>query len=238
MKRAWEVTQLAFVWLLLAIGFLVVFRVWTIIARATGSTKDFWDIATAIGTCGAVVVALYIAFIGQQKQKADERIKSALTAASVQYRLTATQRSVKVAIAKIESMAESLVLIRSQQGDDEMMLKAADHASKLTTSTLRAVIEVIDDTRELTFDEMHSMTGLPGDCAVQIASAQARIRSAHEILNSARSLRPSTGERMLQQQVHKRLTDAAALFDNAVSICRRETKQISGLLNQNAASDQ
>ncbi|MBU9153144.1 hypothetical protein [Burkholderia gladioli] len=237
MKRAWEITQLAFVWLLLAIGFLAVFRVWTIIARATGSTKDFWDIATAIGTCGAVVVALYVAFIGQQRQKADERIKGVLTAASVQYRLTATQRSIKIAIAKIESMVQSVALIRSQQGDEEMVREASIHASELIKSTLRAVIEVIDDMRELTFDEMHSMTGLPGDCAIQIASAQARIRSAHGILVSALGLRTTTREQMLQQ-VQKRLTDAAALIDNAVSICRRETKQITGFLNQNAMPDQ
>ncbi|MGS1004039.1 hypothetical protein ACVCH0_20720 [Burkholderia glumae] len=237
MKRAWEITQLAFVWLLLATGFLTVFRVWTIVARATGSTKDFWDIATAIGTCGAVVVALYVALIGQQRQRADERIKGVLTAASVQYRLTATQRSVRVAVDKIESMVGCLVLIRSQRGDDAMMAEAADHANDLIKLTLREVVEVIDDTRELTFDEMHSMTGLPGNCAIQIASAQARIRSARDILASALGLRPATGEQMLQRQVHMRLTSAAALFDNAVSICRRETKQITGPLNQNSASD-
>ncbi|AJK46195.1 hypothetical protein [Burkholderia plantarii] len=238
MKRAWEVTQLAFVWLLLAIGFLAAFLVWKIVARTTESTKDIWDVATAIGTCGAVVVALYTARAGQRKQQEDERIKGALTAASVQYRLTATQRSIKVAVTKIDSMMETLILIRSQPGSDEMKIEASDHADQLIRWTLEDVIHVIDDTRELTFDEMRSMTALPDHCAVQIASAQARIRSAHDMLDSARGLRPATIEQMLKQRAHKRLTDAAALFDNAVSICRRETKQIGRFLNQSAASDQ
>ncbi|MBJ9617718.1 hypothetical protein KTE49_22890 [Burkholderia multivorans] len=78
MKRAWEITQLAFVWLLIAIGFLAVFRVWTLITRTTGSSKDFWDVATAIGTCGAVIVALYVPYVDKRRKRQDELIANAV----------------------------------------------------------------------------------------------------------------------------------------------------------------
>ncbi|WP_334037437.1 hypothetical protein [Burkholderia gladioli] len=232
MKRAWEVTHLAFVWLLIAIGFLAVFQMCTVVARATGSTKDFWDIATAIGTWGAVAVALYVALIGQRKQKKDEWLKGALTAASVQQRVINTHDSLEIAIRRIKDMGDTLALIRSQQDDEKIFSEVKKHTISTINMTLREVITTITDASEITFDEMHTMTGLPGNCAIQIADAQAKMRNAVEILEQSRTLTFEARERKIHLTARP-LTDAATLLKNAIRIIQRETKSVTTIHSGN-----
>lgn len=57
------------------------------IAVALGSKKDFWDVATAIGTCGAVVVALGIAIWQETARRAERLIAAKMTSTYMRPRL-------------------------------------------------------------------------------------------------------------------------------------------------------
>ncbi|MDY7807584.1 hypothetical protein U0E23_34725 [Burkholderia stagnalis] len=229
MKRAWKHTELAFVWLLIGIGFFTLSRVWTITARAIGSTKDFWDVATAIGTCAAVIAALFIADMGRRKQLKDERVKAALTAAGIQQRLANTRDSIEFVATGITNI---LAQIELDRGANNTVRKIIDGLRNEEDSIHKAIVEVIriiDTTSLLSFDEIHTMAGLPDNCAMQIAAAQARVHNVRETLEAIEKFPSSIRRRQLENS-RKPLAEASILMSNAVDICAKETKHIAQIL--------
>ncbi|MPV55878.1 hypothetical protein CFB46_12060 [Burkholderia sp. HI2761] len=144
MKRAWEITQLAFVWLLIAIGFLAVFRIWTIVAQAAGSTKDFWDVAAAIGTCGAVIVALYIAYADKRRKREDELSAARVSATGIYARLGVAIGAVRTIQIRV---SEALVIDRGP-GIIPIIEANFDGIPTIETEELRALIPLGDQCAE------------------------------------------------------------------------------------------
>jgi len=81
MKRAWQIVEIGFVGLLVALLTLATFLVWHVIAQRIGSTKDLWDIATAIGTVGAVIVAVVLAVSQERSRVREEFVRAGMLAA-------------------------------------------------------------------------------------------------------------------------------------------------------------
>jgi hypothetical protein len=73
------------------------------------SNKDWVDVATALGTCAAVVVALWIGLAQQAALRRDARNKAILVAAGLTPRMARLTDQIETAIAKI--------LFRDQSGD-------------------------------------------------------------------------------------------------------------------------
>ncbi|WP_186247361.1 hypothetical protein [Burkholderia gladioli] len=164
MKRAWEITQLAFVWLLIAIGFLAVFRVWGIIARATGSSKDFWDVTTAIGTCAAVVVALYVASMQNKKTHKDAIALADVIASAIYVRMG-------MALGNVHAIYDSLTTYSKQQN--------------FPRKVLVATADILGNITPLTHEDIQTLIPLPNYCAHNLASAFDRIKIAERVLRTA-----------------------------------------------------
>ncbi|HDR9022718.1 TPA: hypothetical protein QDB09_003272 [Burkholderia vietnamiensis] len=160
MKRAWEVTQLAFVWLLIAIGFLAVYRVWTIVALAVGSTKDFWDIAAAIGTCGAVIVALHIASADTRRKQRDELAAARVSASGMYAR-----------IGVVHGMLHSI-----QRNISEALANGCGPA------TIPAIGVVLAEIPAIEIDELAPLIPLGNHCAENFTAALDRIRIAKQVI--------------------------------------------------------
>lgn len=160
MKRAWEITQLAFVWLLIAIGFLAVFRIWALIARATSSPKDFWDVAAATGTCAAVIVALYTASAETRRKRRDELAAARVSASGMYARLGIAGgaiRSIRLRISEALTIDPGPAII----------------------STIEAVFAEIPD---IEIDELAPLIPLGNHCAENFSAAIDRIRIAKGLI--------------------------------------------------------
>ncbi|WP_155636808.1 hypothetical protein [Burkholderia gladioli] len=171
MKRAWDYAELAFVWLFIGIGFFVLAAIWKVAAHAAGSTKDFWDVTTAIGTCGAVVVALWSSTIDRRSRAreravvAEERkIAAQLTAAGAAPRLSTARSKTQSATIGIDSILSEI----SREGITTKIIQEIDFK-------INEIQPILDGISFCTFEEIRSMSALPNNCAMQIEAAQGRI---------------------------------------------------------------
>ncbi|MBU9293080.1 hypothetical protein KTD18_16145 [Burkholderia multivorans] len=206
MKRAWEIAHLAAVWLLIGIAFLALARVWAVVARATESAKDFWDVATAIGTCSAVVVALYVSSTEQRRRARDEAAMARVTASGVTNRIM-------VAVARLVAI----------KGTIDIALKKQISNAELET--------IAHDLRNLEFcdaDEIRALIPLADYCAENIAAAKDRLHVALTFIDAeVENLRWSPNSRK------GALAAAASLIDDAIGmlahagqICGRASRAI------------
>lgn len=159
MKRPWQWIHIAFVALLIALGFFGLARVWAGTMRADHSTKDFWDVATAIGTCGAAIVAIWIALRQESLRRAEELDRARLISAHLAPRLSAMlaagQRSLDV-IAKP----------RQDSPDYEKIRALTNELEKLAWKVPQ--------------DELTGLTPLPRSTAVRLARAIALLNTIAE----------------------------------------------------------
>ncbi|WP_186262284.1 hypothetical protein [Burkholderia gladioli] len=174
MKRTWEITQLAFVWLLIAIGFLSVFRIWTIVARVTGSPKDFWDVAAAIGTCGAVIVALYIAS-ADKRQKRHAELSSARVSASGMY------ARIGVAIGAVQVIQLNVAGALTVDQGPAVLMKIGSEFSKMP---------------KFESSELRDLIPLGNFCAENISAAVDRVQIAQNFVQmESAKLNPTRADR-------------------------------------------
>ncbi|KVC45186.1 hypothetical protein [Burkholderia diffusa] len=205
MKRAWEITQLTFVWLLIAIATFALFRLWAIIARSVGSQKDFWDIASGIGTCGAVVAALYIASSENRKKNRAAFDEARITAATVTFRVgtaIAAVRTVKATVAKALT--------------DDIQPKA-----------IPAIAAPLERLSRFSSDELRSLMPLPNYCSENIAAGYDRIFIATMFLQKEAEKRVSTRQSREQcfQMVRRALAEAHEMLTRAGATLEQSTVQ-------------
>ncbi|WP_155301737.1 hypothetical protein [Burkholderia gladioli] len=209
MKRAWEVTQLAFVSLLIAIGFLAVFRTWTLIARATGSSKDFWDVTTAVGTCAAVIVALAISGNAKREQRQRETNTARLVAAGIGYRIA-------LAIGTIRQVHREMIRLSDITAFPKLNPdETADYLDNLTN---------------FSSDELSALTHLPDNCGQQLAGAVDRLRVASNFLRRIRSTGAPGKIGEARQIIATSLDEAMTLLSNVRIICEHENQNILEIL--------
>ncbi|MFA8394798.1 hypothetical protein ACEPUD_32390 [Burkholderia ubonensis] len=177
MKRAWKIVHIAFVALLIALGFLAVTCTGAAIARANGSTKDLLDFAgivvnmvVAVGTVGAVVAALSNSRKDHQVRAAKDLEAAQLTAAGAAPKLELSHRAAVSALSSVQ---------RAIRADSESL-----RASIRETETAAGqAIESLESAVYCTFDEIRMMAALPDSAAMQISGAQGRLDIAKSALN-------------------------------------------------------
>ncbi|AKE03789.1 hypothetical protein K6W16_13740 [Burkholderia dolosa] len=197
MKRAWQITHLAAVWLLLGIAFVALARVWTIVAQSSGSQKDFWDVATTIGTCGAVAVALYVSFTDQRRRVRDEAAMARVTASGITNRLT-------VAIARLVALKGTIDVAVSKQ------------IARVDLETLGYDLRTLEI---CTLDQVRALIPLPHFCADNIAAAQDRLHVALTFIDAeAENNRWSPASRK------SAMTAASSLISDAIGMLARAAK--------------
>ncbi|MBU9133045.1 hypothetical protein KTD17_08525 [Burkholderia multivorans] len=203
MKRAWELTHLGAVWLIISVAFFALARVWMIVEQTTGSAKDFWDIATAIGTCGAVVVALYVAARDNRKRTRDAELDASLTAAGLTFRI---------------GIACALVHDAFEWAEKAIQFDTAPDNFMSYTEQL-AGLDIC------TRDELRSLIVLPDHCAKKIAGAKDRLHVAITFLR--REINNSTSNHVTRKQslktVRACLAEAHILLTEAGETCERES---------------
>ncbi|VWB97867.1 hypothetical protein [Burkholderia lata] len=204
MKRAWEMAHLAAVWLLIGIAFFCLARVWMIVARATGSAKDFWDVATAIGTCGAVVVALYVASRDSRRKARAETLEASLTAAGLTFRIGIACGTV----------------------DD--VLQWAEAALKVDTApdNFKKYADQLEELDICSMDELRSLIALPENCAKKIAGAKDRLHVAIAFLRAEEQNRhsDSASRKLRLKTIRACIGEAHILLNEAGFTCERESR--------------
>ncbi|CAJ4148939.1 hypothetical protein GPZ81_16760 [Burkholderia pseudomallei] len=209
MKRAWEIAQLAFVWLLIGVGFFALFRTWAIVAGTIGSKKDFWDIATAVGTCGAVIVALYISGTDRRERRLREVTTAKLTAAGIAFRISLASISIRTILKRVE----------------------AAQAGSVSPQSFLSWADMLDSIDGFSRNELVALVPLRGDSARQIAGAMDRVNVAINFLRRAEQARDRGKELSALEIVNGSLSEAQTLFRNAEKFFSREETGLASALS-------
>ncbi|RQZ18122.1 hypothetical protein DIE15_08295 [Burkholderia sp. Bp9031] len=174
--------------------------------HADHSAKDFWDVASVLGTWAAVVAALYITTSDRRKRTQDDLLMARLTAASVTYRLGL----LKDAVSSVREFAQSKL-----NGD-------------IYPAHFLMYAHTLQSIEKCSFDELRSLAALPGHTAVQIAGAQDRVDIARAMLDKE-SISISTLDEQLRSLgiVVTALVEAENLLTHAVRVCERESQAVN-----------
>jgi len=195
MKRAWEVVHLAFVGLLVGVGFFALARIWSVAALADHSGKSFWDVATAIGTCGAVLVALHISIADTRRRSREQMTLAKITAAGCSLRMATAWAAVDQALKEVNS-----AILQDQK------------ASPAEISLIKADLEALPTCSN---EELMALAPLPDFCAHHIAGAADHIRGAIHMLTLA-TTRPGRQAALKGAQIA--LTDARRFLDHVIEV--------------------
>lgn len=134
--------------------------------KALGTRKDFWDIASTVGTWAAAIIALWLG-IGQE----------------VGRRHTATTAARLVAARLIPRMNASLVAIRSLKPHLELYDKTWQSLSNPIQQYEAIRAAGCSATLEIPTMELAALSPLPGRCALRLARAVALIELMNEQIN-------------------------------------------------------
>lgn len=156
MKRVWETVILVIAVLMAITCAIVVFKLLCIISPA----KDFWDVATALGTVAAVVAAVWIATRDGRRRSKEALDIAAVTAAALTWRLTSASIEIDPLLRRFRFMATS-------GANPESFAIAYDKLSAVDVGTL---------------DDVKGMIPLPKECAHKLAGAQDRLKGLLSLL--------------------------------------------------------
>ncbi|WP_321853129.1 hypothetical protein [Burkholderia cenocepacia] len=254
MKRAWTIAHIAFVALLIVIGYLAVTCVAIAIFRANVKPQDFWtavgvpvNALVAIGTFGAAGVALWVSKDQRRQQKDDEVTRANLSAAGAVPKLESAIW--KTGTASMRAASAVINLNSTGQQTLESLRENVQHANAAT--------DCLQGIPYLDFDEIRSLVALPEQCAIQTEAAQGRLRAAiadfHEIKNRYSQLvdrvNATTNNRNIDNEFNsmfitfeakyqtdlfnnsrERLTEAEVLLNNAVRVCKNHSRVIDQVI--------
>lgn len=258
MKRAWNIAHVAFVMLLIAIGFAAVTCILIAVLRVNGQLKDFWtpagvlvNVGVAIGTFAAAGGALWISRDERRAQKNDELLRAKLSAAGAAPKLQSAIWKTGTAFVVVDSAVTNL------ESDGE---RTAEALGEHVQSAKRA-FDSLQGIPSLDFDEIRSMVALPDQCAMQIEAAQGRLRAAmadlHEVQNrhsrlveefapidaddlfdddtkveikSMHIVIEASFQSDLLSNARERLAEAESLFKNAVRVCEDHSSVIDDMI--------
>ncbi|WP_155772610.1 hypothetical protein [Burkholderia vietnamiensis] len=258
MKRAWEITHLAFVALLIAICYLAVTCVAIAIFHANVDPKDFWtavgvpvNALVALGTFGAAGIALWVSKDQRRQQQADELVRARLSAVGAVPKLQSAVWKAGTAAVAIDG---ALTVLEYEGVQTYETLTEHAQSAKRGFESLKGI-------PYLEFDEIRSMVALPDHCAMQIEGAHGRLRAAmadlHEVQNRFERLvsemdEASTNDNIAKEtkaefaeitvsveaeyqrnlfgNAHERLTEAEKLLNNAIGICEKHTSTVDNAI--------
>ncbi|WP_343726531.1 hypothetical protein [Burkholderia seminalis] len=213
MKIKWGYVRFAALLVLIALAPYGADDLWTRYINPQHSPKDFWDIATSVGTCGAVIVALYVTTSERRRRAADALIGARIAAGFVTYRLG---------------------ILRSEVASVRKWTDETLASGSLPTNFLYQ-IQTLQAAARCSIDEIRSMQPLPNHCAIQIAGAQDRVDVAikffekHAIWTQLGTLEneviASLGTVVLA------LLESENLLANAITTCVRESEAVYAEMN-------
>ncbi|MBU9382082.1 hypothetical protein [Burkholderia gladioli] len=204
MKRIWGFTMLAGVWLILWLALIAIASMWAHIAHHLGSTKDFWDIATAVGTCGAAIAAVWIASTDKRQKRRESLALARVVAAGIELRLSRMRTAVKEAFETVEA---GLVMDIPQGG-------------------FKVVMEQLDGTTRFSHEELRALIPLPNFCADSVAAASDRMHIALSQLSRELDNGHSTFEsrRKCLKAVRASLLEAQLMLQRAETTVEEASK--------------
>jgi hypothetical protein len=133
--------------------FIVLFDAWKVIAKGSESPKSFWDVASAIGTCAAVLVALWLGVRQERIRRSESLVRARLVAARVTPRLSLTLDAVNLLSAHMRRY-------------DDSDVKTGDQLVRMQNSAFMAVFD-------MPIDDLTALSPLPNHCALRLARAMA-----------------------------------------------------------------
>ncbi|WP_025135902.1 hypothetical protein [Achromobacter sp. DH1f] len=185
----------------LALGFVLATKV-----DAVAEAK-WWDLMTAFGTVGAVVVALVIAERTRRQQVAESRAKAGLAAASVAVHLASVRIDLGVAVRYSQ-------LFTSMDPRPEQMDDICEEVERVNAMAIP-------------YEELLALAPLPNDCAEKISAAFACIRLVHaRLLGRRTEVKRWVGEERMNllRFCHEQLEFAENLLKQANDDCARATR--------------
>jgi len=129
------------------------------------STKEFWDVASAVGTVAAVVVALFFAVRGEFRAWRDTRTTATITAAGMRFRLVIVDQTLTRMISVL------------------MKAKAGNYTVKDVDSWLSELAHVIS----WSLEDERAVASLPDGCAQRLAMSRDRVRVSIDVLTILRN---------------------------------------------------
>lgn len=185
----------------LVLGFVLATKV-----DAVAEAK-WWDLMTAFGTVGAVVVALVVAERTSRQQVSESRAKAGLAAASVAVHLASVRIDLGVAVRYSE-------LFTSVDPKPEQLDEICEEVERVNAMAIPR-------------EELLALTPLPNDCAEKISAAFACIRLVHaRLLGRRAEVKRWVGEERMNllKFCHEQLEHAENLLKQAHDDCARATK--------------
>lgn len=187
------------------IGILACYKV----ADLFSPHRDFWDVATAIGTCGAVIAALAVVFIQDRQQRRNAAIKAAREA-----RVLATLLDPQLLGVYIDLRKAVTEFDEFQRVDPSPVAFRA------------AVNDVVGIQFRLTVDQLVMLLPLPSECAAQLAGCFGRIDAAANYVrfvpHSAFTPRGNIERKAASERMHVLMFDAYALLHAARQTLKNE----------------
>jgi hypothetical protein len=181
MKRVWEVLTVTLAALMVAICALSTLK----LLRIFGGTKDVWDIATAVGTVGATIAAVWIATRDERRRSREALAAATVTAAALTWRLT-------LALMEIEPFLRLFGFASKYDVNPNLFADASRRLREVDIGNL---------------DEVKAMIPLPRDCAYKLAGAQDRLKALLFLLAKAAS------DPQVRQDVQERKRQALQCAD-------------------------
>ncbi|WP_343726667.1 hypothetical protein [Burkholderia seminalis] len=158
----------------------------------------------AVGTCAAVIVALFIATRQNQQKMRDDLNRAKLTAVGVTFRLGVARAYIVRAIDDIKSEAKS--------------------NSKLSNESLFEIVRLLKGSDVFDWSEIHNLSSLPGNPAAFLACAKDRI---HLLIGAIESVidHPGTESPTVDNAdtAVLALEDAERWIAKATEICEAQT---------------
>jgi hypothetical protein len=201
MKRAWDFVVLALAVCMVTVSVLAVAKMFSIFSDG----KSLWDIASAIGTIGATIAAIWIATRDGRRLSKESLDNAIVTAAAITWRMT-------FASLEIEPLVRRFQLASSFD---------------LNPETFRHAREKLDLVDIGGMDEVRAMIPLPGHCASKLAAAQDRLRGLRTLLHKIEGSSEVIANRQERIRQARQIGDFLHELSELIEFVRNESEMAS-----------
>lgn len=163
---------------------IVIAYIWPWKTTIVSGTKDWVDVATAVGTVGAVLVAVGMPLFMHRKERLTAQQRAGLAAAIMQERTERMRRDVENAV--------SLLVHISEEGLYEGWL-----------GNVEGFLGVLKSHVPWSIEEISRLSDLPSDCAFNLARASGNFSEGVARFEGAMDLLRAGNERLVRKLVER-----------------------------------
>ncbi|MDR0243222.1 MAG: hypothetical protein LBJ65_16620 [Burkholderia sp.] len=182
--------------------------------------------AVALGTFAAAAVAVWAALSDRFRRKKDDLVVARLTAAGKIHTLIWNRDAIAAAAIYVEQ-AISIAKSAAEPGYPKSKIPAFDIQNRRCASCAKLAHSQLEPLEVLTYEEIRNLVGMPNNCAMHIATAQALLREAIRLLSIAgiTTVEPPFRDKCLHESsIH--IANAKTSLDHAIRTIKRETQAI------------